>query len=63
MWWEKAIRNGLKEIGNLCEGLKSNALNKLAWKKSFRSYVELRQLGAANIADSSLVVVLSNRKV
>ena len=45
--WEGVINKGLKEMGTLWEGVKSEALNRLGWKKSVRSCVDLRRLGAA----------------
>jgi hypothetical protein len=45
--WEDVIKKDLKEIGTSWEGAKREALNRLGWRRSVRSCVGLRQLGAA----------------
>ena len=45
--WEGVINKDLKEMGTSWEGVKREALNRIGWKKSVRSCVGLRWLGAA----------------
>ena len=45
--WEDVINKDLKEIGTSWEGVKREALNRLGWRRSVRSCVGLRWLGAA----------------
>ena len=45
--WEDVINNDLKEMGTSWEGVKREALNRLGWRRSVRSCVGLRRLGAA----------------
>ena len=45
--WEDVIKKDLKEMGTSWEGVKREALNRLRWKRSVRSCVSLRWLGAA----------------
>ena len=45
--WENGRKKGLMEIGNSWEGVKREALNGLGWRRSVRSCVGLRRLGAA----------------
>ena len=44
---EDIINKDLKEMGTSWEGVKREALNRLGWRKSVRSCVGLRRLGAA----------------
>jgi hypothetical protein len=44
--WEDAIKKDLKEMGISWEGVKREALNRLGWRRSVRSCVDLRRLGA-----------------
>ena len=41
------INKDLMEIGTSWEGVKREALNRLGWRRSVRSFVGLRWLGAA----------------
>ena len=45
--WEDVINKDLKEMGTSWEGVKREALNRLGWRRSVRSCVGLRRLGAA----------------
>ena len=45
--WEDVMNKDLKEMGTSWEGLKREDLNKLGWRRSGRSCVGLRRLGAA----------------
>ena len=45
--WEDVINKDLKEMGTSWEGVKREALNRLGWRRSERSCVGLRRLGAA----------------
>ena len=45
--WEDVINKYLKEMGTSWEGVKREALNRLGWRRSVRSCVGLRWLGAA----------------
>ena len=45
--WEDIINKYLKEIGTTWEVVKRDALNRLGWRRSVRSCIDLRQLGAA----------------
>ena len=45
--WEDVINKDLKEMGTSWEGVKREASNRLGWRRSVRSYVGLRRLGAA----------------
>ena len=45
--WEDVIKKDLKEMRTCWEGTKREALNRLGWKRSVRSCVGLRWLGAA----------------
>ena len=45
--WEDVINKDLKEMGTSWEGVKREALNRLGWRRSLRSCVGLRRLGAA----------------
>ena len=45
--WEDVINKDLKEIGTFWEGVKREALHRLGWRRSVRSFVGLRRLGAA----------------
>ena len=45
--WEDVIKKDLKEMGTSWAGVKRDALNRLGWRRSVRSCVGLRQLGAA----------------
>ena len=45
--WEDIINKELKEMGTSWEGVKTEALNRLGWRRSVRSCVGLRWLGAA----------------
>ena len=45
--WENVINKDLKEMGTSWEVVKKEALNRLGWRKSVRSCVGLRRLGAA----------------
>ena len=47
MGWEDVINKNLKEMGTSWEGVKREALNRLGWRRSVRSCVGLRRLGAA----------------
>ena len=47
LWWKDVIKNDLKEIGTSWEGVKSEAMNRLGWRRSVRSCVGLRWLGDA----------------
>ena len=44
---EDVINKDLKEMGTSWEGVKRKALNRLGWRRSVRSCVGLRRLGAA----------------
>ena len=44
--WEDVINKDLKEMGTSWEGVKRGALNRLGWRRSVRSCVGLRWLGA-----------------
>ena len=44
--WEHVIKKFLRDMGTSREVVKRKALNKLGWKRSMRSFVSLRQLGA-----------------
>jgi len=44
--WEGVIRNNPKKNGNSWEGLKSDALNRLEWRRSLWSGVGLRRFVA-----------------
>ena len=45
--WEDVIKKDLKEMGTSSESVKKEALNRLARRRSVRSCVGLRRLGAA----------------
>ena len=45
--WEDVINKDLKEMGTSWDGVKREALNRLGWRRSVRSCVGLRWLGAA----------------
>ena len=45
--WEDVINKDLKEMGTSWKGVKREALNRLGWRRSVRSCVGLRWLGAA----------------
>ena len=45
--WEDVIKKDLKEMGTSWAGVKREALNRLGWRRSVRSCVGLRRLGAA----------------
>ena len=45
--WEDVINTDLKEMGTSWEGVKREVLNRLGWRRSVHSCVDLRQLGAA----------------
>jgi len=47
MEWQDVVRKDLKEIGTSWEGEKRNELKRLGWRKSVRSCVSFRRLGAA----------------
>ena len=44
--WEDVIKKDLKDTGTFWEGVKRETLNKLGWRRSARSCVGLRRLGA-----------------
>jgi len=44
--WEDLTKKDLKEMRSFWVGVKREALNKLGWRRSVRSCVGLRQLGA-----------------
>ena len=45
--WEDVINKNLKEMGTSLERVKREALNRLGWRRSVRSCVGLRRIGAA----------------
>ena len=45
--WEDVINKDLKEMGTSWEGVNRKALNRLGWRRSVRSCVGVRWLGAA----------------
>ena len=45
--WKDVIKKDLKEMGTSWEDVKREALNRLGWRRSVRSCVGLRWLGAA----------------
>ena len=45
--WEDVINKDLKEMGTSWEGVKRRAFYRLGWRRSMRSCVGLRRLGAA----------------
>ena len=45
--WEDVVEKDFKEMGTSWEGVKREALNRLGWRRSVRSCVVLRRLGAA----------------
>ena len=45
--WEDVIKKGFKEMRTSSEGVKWEVLNRLGWRRSMRSCVGLRRLGAA----------------
>ena len=45
--WEDVINKDLREMGTSWEGVKRETLNRLGWRRSVRSCVGLRRLGAA----------------
>jgi hypothetical protein len=45
--WEDVIKKDLKEMGTSWADVKREALNRLGWRRSVRSCVGLRGLGAA----------------
>ena len=45
--WEDVINKDLKEMGTSWEGVRRETLNRLGWRRSVRSCVGLRRLGAA----------------
>ena len=45
--WEDVINKDLKEMGTSWEGVMRETLNRLGWRRSVRSCVGLRRLGAA----------------
>ena len=45
--WADVINKDLKEMGTSWVGVKREALNRLGWRRSVRSCVGLRRLGAA----------------
>ena len=45
--WEDVINKDLKEMGTSWEGVKKEDLTRLGWRRSVRSCVGLRRLGAA----------------
>ena len=45
--WEVVIKKDLKKTRSSWEYIKSEALNRLGWRRSVRSCVGLRQLSAA----------------
>jgi hypothetical protein len=47
MRWEEVLRKDLNEIGTPWEGIKSEAFNRLEWRKSVRIYIGLRRLSTA----------------
>ena len=45
--WEDVINKDLKEMGTFWEGVKREPIDRLVWRRSVRSCVGLRRLGAA----------------
>ena len=45
--WEDVIKGDFKGMRTSWEGVKREALNTLGWRRSVRSYVSFRGLGAA----------------
>ena len=44
--WEAVIKKYLKDMGTSWEGVKREALNRLGWRRSPRTCVGIRRLGA-----------------
>ena len=45
--WKDVTKKDLKEMGTSWEGIKRDALNRLGWRRSVRSCIGIRRLGAA----------------
>ena len=45
--WKDVVKKDLKEIETFWDGIKSEALNRLRWRRTVRSCVGLGRLGAA----------------
>jgi hypothetical protein len=44
--WEDVIKKDLRKIGTSCEGVKRETLNRLGWRRNYRSGFDLGWLDA-----------------
>jgi hypothetical protein len=58
--WEDVLKKDLKEIGTSWEGVKSEVLNRLGWRRSVCSCVGLRRLGIPFLVSVAVVILFNH---